>query len=125
MVNIASKSIRSVARSRQDPRIIEGARTQVARFLNRADIVIGGSRPWDIQVHDERFYTRVLAEGSLELLDYAFSWNLSQVFKRQVSPLQGAGQPLASLLPWRVWRGSVGRMVEASMQGGRIASERG
>ncbi len=25
-----------------------------------ADLRIGGDRPWDLQVHDERFYSRVL-----------------------------------------------------------------
>ena len=36
-------------------------------ILNKADIKIGGSRPWDMQVHDDRFYARVLAEGSMGL----------------------------------------------------------
>lgn len=31
------------------------------------DIKINGSRPWDIQIHDERFYKRVLAEDALGL----------------------------------------------------------
>lgn len=30
-----------------------------------ADIQFNGTRPWDIQVHDEEFYTRVLRDGSL------------------------------------------------------------
>jgi cyclopropane-fatty-acyl-phospholipid synthase len=30
-----------------------------------ADVRIDGSRPWDIQVHDQRFFTRVLASGTL------------------------------------------------------------
>ena len=32
-----------------------------------ADISINENRPWDIQVHDNRFYQRVLAQGSLGL----------------------------------------------------------
>jgi cyclopropane-fatty-acyl-phospholipid synthase len=31
------------------------------------DIQIGGSRPWDIQVHDDRFFKRVLREDALGL----------------------------------------------------------
>ncbi|MCH8122655.1 MAG: cyclopropane fatty acyl phospholipid synthase [Bacteroidetes bacterium] len=31
------------------------------------DIQINGSRPWDIQIHDERFYKHVLAEDALGL----------------------------------------------------------
>ncbi|GAB6068436.1 cyclopropane fatty acyl phospholipid synthase [Methylothermus subterraneus] len=42
-----------------------GYRRQVESLLAEADIRIGGSRPWDIQVHDERFFQRVLAETSL------------------------------------------------------------
>jgi len=32
-----------------------------------ADVNVNGDRPWDITVHDERMYTRVLSEGSLGL----------------------------------------------------------
>ena len=41
--------------------------TQLRRWLADADIVIGGSRPWDIRVNDPRFFRRVLARGSLGL----------------------------------------------------------
>lgn len=40
---------------------------RVERLLAGADVRVGGSRPWDIQVHDPRFYTRVMAQGSLGL----------------------------------------------------------
>ena len=36
-------------------------------LLALADIQVNGNRPWDIQVHDERFYGRVLSGGSLAL----------------------------------------------------------
>jgi len=36
-------------------------------IFDLADIKIDGNRPWDIQVHDDRFYQRVLAGGSLGL----------------------------------------------------------
>ncbi|MEA5472104.1 class I SAM-dependent methyltransferase, partial [Spirulina sp. 06S082] len=35
--------------------------------LEKVDIQINGSRPWDIQVHNERLYQRVLLHGSLGL----------------------------------------------------------
>jgi cyclopropane-fatty-acyl-phospholipid synthase len=41
------------------------AKDKVSELLAAADIRIGGDRPWDLQVHDERLYRRVLAEGSL------------------------------------------------------------
>jgi len=41
------------------------ASQQVTDLLLSADIEVGGERPWDVQVHDERLYRRILAEGSL------------------------------------------------------------
>jgi cyclopropane-fatty-acyl-phospholipid synthase len=37
----------------------------VQKLLSKGDIRIDGDRPWDIQVLDERFYNRLLAQGSL------------------------------------------------------------
>lgn len=37
----------------------------VARILAQADIQVNGDRPWDIRVHDDRFYRRLLSEGGL------------------------------------------------------------
>jgi cyclopropane-fatty-acyl-phospholipid synthase len=45
----------------------DGLHKKVEWLLSLADVEIGGVRPWDIRVHDERFYERVLAEGSLGL----------------------------------------------------------
>jgi cyclopropane-fatty-acyl-phospholipid synthase len=39
----------------------------VARLLAHADVVIDGDRPWDIHVHEDALYARVLREGSLGL----------------------------------------------------------
>ena len=36
-------------------------------IFDSADIKINGNRPWDIQVHNENFYSRVLSGGSLAL----------------------------------------------------------
>ena len=38
---------------------------QAERLLAVAEVEINGSSPWDIQVHDDRLYARVFAEGSL------------------------------------------------------------
>src|ERR1043165_2128973 len=37
----------------------------VTNLLAFADVRIDGDRPWDIQVHDQRFFSRVLASGTL------------------------------------------------------------
>jgi len=39
--------------------------TYARELLQRANVTVGGDRPWDIQVHNPRFYTRVLRDGSL------------------------------------------------------------
>jgi cyclopropane-fatty-acyl-phospholipid synthase len=42
-------------------------RHRVERLLEPADIRIGGVRPWDMEVHDESVYIRLLTQGSLGL----------------------------------------------------------
>ncbi|MFP4374981.1 MAG: cyclopropane fatty acyl phospholipid synthase [Spirochaetaceae bacterium] len=49
------------------PRTKNRYRRKIERLLDGTDIRINGDRPWDVQVHDERFYRRVLAEASLGL----------------------------------------------------------
>jgi len=47
----------------------------VQKLLDLADIKINGSRPWDLQVHNEGFYARVMKEGSLGLGEsYVDGW---------------------------------------------------
>ena len=41
------------------------AKHHFSSLLEQAGIEIGGSRPWDVQVHDERLYGRLLAYGTL------------------------------------------------------------
>jgi cyclopropane-fatty-acyl-phospholipid synthase len=41
------------------------AKQQVTEMLRSASVEVGGKRPWDLQVHDERLYQCILAEGSL------------------------------------------------------------
>ncbi|MCR4333687.1 MAG: cyclopropane fatty acyl phospholipid synthase [Patescibacteria group bacterium] len=43
------------------------ARTFVEEMLKKADVEIGGNRPQDIQVHDKRFFNRVIRYGTLGL----------------------------------------------------------
>ncbi len=56
-------------------------------LLTGTDIKINGGRPWDLQVHDPRFYNRVLGGGSLALGEsYMDQWwdcaALDQLFFR-------------------------------------------
>ncbi len=41
--------------------------TATRRLLEAAGVTLGAERPWDIQIHDRRFYRRVLTQGSLGL----------------------------------------------------------
>jgi cyclopropane-fatty-acyl-phospholipid synthase len=51
------------------------ARQTVERHLAACDVRIGGERPADLQVHDERLFSRVLAQGSLGLGEsYMSGW---------------------------------------------------
>lgn len=43
------------------------ARRTVEAILSAAGIQVGGSAPWDIRVHDDRFFSRVLTLGTLGL----------------------------------------------------------
>ncbi len=42
-------------------------RARIEALLALADVRVGGSRPWDLHVHDPRLFRRLLAEGSLGL----------------------------------------------------------
>ena len=42
-------------------------KARVEQLLAHGDVKIGGDRPWDMSVHDERFYPRVLSQGSVGL----------------------------------------------------------
>jgi cyclopropane-fatty-acyl-phospholipid synthase len=44
-----------------------GALDVVTDLLAKEDIIVGGDRPWDIQIHDVRVADRVLTQGSLGL----------------------------------------------------------
>jgi cyclopropane-fatty-acyl-phospholipid synthase len=78
------KWVRSFDRSRR-----------IADLFALADVTIGGSRPWDIRVHRDRFYRRMLAGGSLALGESYMDgdWDcdaLDQFFDRVISKRLGA-----------------------------------
>lgn len=41
------------------------AKKMIQEILAEADVQINGNRPWDIQVHDEAMYSRILRDGTL------------------------------------------------------------
>ena len=65
-------------------------RRTVEELFAMAGITIGGSEPWDIQVHNRRFHRRVVADGSLGLGEAYMDgdWDcpaLDQFFDRVIS----------------------------------------
>ena len=40
---------------------------QIQKALAEIDVIVGGTRPWDISVHDERLYSRIILRGSIGL----------------------------------------------------------
>ena len=47
----------------------------IENLLDLADIKINGNRPWDIQVHNDKLYSRLIKQGSLGLGEaYLNSW---------------------------------------------------
>ena len=66
------------------------AQRRVNELLASADVRIGGSRPWDIAVHDERLFRRVILDGSVGLGDaYVDGWwdceAIDQLYDRLLS----------------------------------------
>lgn len=65
----------------------DAARSWARRLLEPADVQVNGDRPWDIQIHNDAFFARVLAQGSLGLGEsYMDGWwdceSLDQFFCR-------------------------------------------
>jgi len=63
---------------------------QITELFQLADVAIGGARPWDIQVHNDQFYRRMMAGGSLGLGESYMDgdWDceaLDQLFDRVIS----------------------------------------
>ena len=62
----------------------------IQELLSHADVKINGKNPWDIQVNDERLYSRVLAQGSLSIGEsYMDGWwdceQLDELFNKILS----------------------------------------
>ena len=75
----------------------------VEKLLSHADIAIGGDRPWDISVRDDRFYGRVLLHGSLGLGEsYVDGWWDSRSLDQFLSRVLCASLDSNPLWNWRM-----------------------
>lgn len=67
---------------------------KVAELMALAGIEVNGSHPWDIQVHDPRFYQRLLAEGNLGAGEsYMDGWWDVEAFDEFCTRIQRADLP--------------------------------
>jgi len=82
---------------KDDERLVRG-------LLSEAGVTVGGDRPWDLKVHDPRFYRRVIAERNLGLGEsYMDGWwdcpRLDEFFDRLLrSGIEGRVRGNALLL---------------------------
>ncbi len=94
---MARSSSLSLPTGTADPGAIAQEPPRALRELaDQAGIVFNGSKPWDIQVHDDRLYSRVIRQGSLGLGEaYMDGWwdcpRLDQLFDRLLSADADAG----------------------------------
>lgn len=67
-------------------------RDQAERLLAAAGVAVNGGDPWDIQVHDDRLYARVFAEGSLGFGEaYMDGWWDAERLDETMARLLGSG----------------------------------
>ncbi len=72
-------------------------------LLEPADVRIGGDRPWDLQVHDQKFYSRVLSGGVLALGEsYMDGWWDCQALDQFIERALRAGLRHVLRAPMRV-----------------------
>src|SRR5262245_61661864 len=81
--------------------------------LARADVQIGGARPFDLTVHDERFYRRALLEGSLGLGEAFVDgwWDCADVEELVYRMIAAGLAEKARFLPGFVAMSSLARVV--------------
>jgi cyclopropane-fatty-acyl-phospholipid synthase len=87
------------------------AAKRVAEIFALAGIEIGGRRPWDLQVYDERFYQRLLSDGSLASGEsYMDGWWDSEALDELCARVHGANLA-AKVGEWKtIWLALKGRI---------------
>jgi cyclopropane-fatty-acyl-phospholipid synthase len=68
------------------------AESIIRGLLEQAGITVGGDAPWDVAVHDDRFYTRTLRDGSLGFGEaYMEGWWDAPALDQTISRILGSG----------------------------------
>jgi cyclopropane-fatty-acyl-phospholipid synthase len=85
---------------------------QIVALLDKAGVVVNGSNPWDIQIHNEQFWTRLFAQGSLGLGEaYMDGWwdadDLAEFFNRILRGDVVKGLKVTPNLMWQIAQAKV------------------
>ena len=81
-----------------------GTQHILERALHEAGIQTDGGHPWDIKVHDARFYDRVLTRGSLGLGEsYVDAWWDCEQIDEAVHRMMDAGLEHRLTRDWHFW----------------------
>lgn len=84
------------------------AKKTIQSILSEAGISVNGPEPHDIQVHNERFYTRVLSQGSLGLGEsYMDGWWDCPALDAFFTKLLSQPLPIIVTQPWPVLIGGI------------------
>ncbi len=77
----------------------------IEQLASEAGITINGDRPWDIQVHNEKFYGRVLSQGSLGLGESYMDgwWDVKELDEFFNKVLRSRLEKQARINPVLVW----------------------
>ncbi|MGD0774280.1 MAG: cyclopropane fatty acyl phospholipid synthase [Candidatus Solibacter sp.] len=106
------------------PRGSTAAARKVAEVFALAGIEIGGRRPWDLQVHDQRFYPRLLAGGDLAAGEsYMDGWWDAEALDEMCTRVHRANLP-ALIGGWEMfWLALKSRVFnrQRRSQAGRVA----
>jgi cyclopropane-fatty-acyl-phospholipid synthase len=85
------------------------AKEKIGEILALADIELNGPDPWDIQIHDDRFYQRALSHGSMGLGDSYMDgwWDVPQVdeFFSKVQKVQLNDKVRTFSVMWLAFKG--------------------
>lgn len=91
---------------------VKSAKELAQDLLRPADIEINGSRPWDIQVFDDRFYCRALKEGSLGLGEaYMDGWWEAQALEEFFARLLAADIDAKVTGNWKIALLKLGQII--------------
>ncbi|HEY4199464.1 MAG TPA: cyclopropane fatty acyl phospholipid synthase [Devosiaceae bacterium] len=92
----------------------------IADLLSHSDVTLGGTRPWDVRINDDRLYDRVLRQGTLGLGEgYMDGWweadVVDQFIERLLASDIKANFPIDFGLLWSVVRGRVLNLQRAKV----------